>query len=322
MAVVKNAAITDHVQLGRWALAARDGHQQAMGQLYAWLHPRLYAVALSVLGNTEDARDAAQDAFLIGITRLKDLRDPATVSAWFRRIVQHLCYRRSSRPHPVRLLDAHEAIAGHAFDELASDDTALFRSMELLPEKLRLALLLRYFTVDNDYDTLADRMGVPIGTVRSRLNDGKSRLREAMRKEAGPNMEDATDEWTGFYREHFSAMHFDAAMRGRLFEHLATDLVLILTSGREVQGRGYVEASIADDLVHGSWFKPLRVLTSGNLSVVDGENVNSAEHPVHCPPRSTMVLMRDGSHVTRLHLYDSPLPKGAMGHGDEIEYAR
>lgn len=303
---MKHAAVVDHTLLGRWAVAARNGDQQATGQLYTWLHPRLYAVALSVLGNTEDARDAAQDAFLIGLAQLKDLRDPGMAAAWFRRIVQHLCYRRSTRAHPVRLIDGHDGLVATTMEELASDDAALFRSLEQVPEKLRLALLLRYFTVDNDYDTLADRMGVPVGTVRSRLNDGKARLRDAMKMETCATLEAGSEEWTGFYQEHFSAIHSDASARERLFEHLARDLRMVLTSGRQLRGRDHVQAVIDDDLVHGSWFKPVRVLTSGHISVVDGENGNSAEHPDHCPPRSTLILVREGDRAVRMHLFDAP----------------
>lgn len=305
LAVMKDASVADPVQVGSWAVSARNGDQLATGRLYQWLHPRLYAVALSILGNSEDARDAAQDAFLIGLSRLSDLRDTALATAWFRRIVQHLCYRRFTCPHGVGLSEVRAELVVSTIDEPGPDDDALFRSLERVPEKLRLAVMLRYFTVDNDYGTLADRLGVPVGTVRSRLNEGKAKLRQAMQRDIGPMMRTAEEDWTGFYQAHFSRLHFDAAVRNSLFKHLAPDLELILTSKRRVAGRGYVEAVIAEDLLHGSWIRPERVITSGNISVVDGVNANSTEHPDHCPLRTTLVLVRNGDKAVRMHLYDS-----------------
>lgn len=310
---MQRPTVIDHAQLGRWAVAARAGDQQAMGALYNWLQPRLYAVTLSMLGNSEDARDTVQDVFLIGISRLGSLREPEMVSAWFRRIAQHLCYRRSMRPHPLRSLpEAYDRMALGAMEDIIGEpDAPLILALGKLPEKLRLSMLLRYFTADNDYGTLADRLGIPVGTVRSRLSDAKCRMREVWEQVADAVMVPAeTEEWTRFYADSFGSAHFEQRAREQLMGHLVRDLRIVLTSKREHHGRDYMENMLAEDIRYGSWYRPVRIITSGSLSVIDGESVDGGSHPDRCAPRTTFVVCREGDRAVRLHVYDSARPTG------------
>jgi hypothetical protein len=233
------------------------------------------------------------------------------VSAWFRRIAQHYCYRHSTRPHPLRLLpEGCDRMALDTMEDIiAQPDAPLLHALGKLPEKLRLNLLLRYFTQDNDYGTLADRLGIPVGTERSRLNDAKCRMREAWSE-----VEDAlvvppeTEEWTRFYADSFGSVHFDQRARERFMGHLVRDLQIVLTSKRVHRGRDYMEDMLADDIRYGSWYRPTRVTSSGALAVIDGESIDGGEHPDRCAPRTTFVVCREGDRAVRLHVYDSARP--------------
>ncbi len=311
LVAMQRANIIDHAQLGRWAVAARAGDMEATGALYNWLQPRLYAVALSMLGNSEHARDAVHDVFLIGLTRLGSLREPEMVSAWFRRIAQHLCYRRSAKAHPLRLLpEISDGIALDAMEDIIGQpDAPLHYALGKVPEKLRLTVLLRYFTEDNDYDTLAERLSIPVGTVRSRLSDAKCRMRQVWQDVADAvTVPPETEAWNQFYADSFGSAHFEQRAREQLMGHLVRDLQIVLTSKRVYRGRDYMEDMLADDIRYGTWYRPTRVTSSGALAVIDGESVDGGEHPDRCAPRTTFVVCREGDRAVRLHVYDSARP--------------
>lgn len=198
-------------------------------------------------------------------------------------------------------------------------DAPLMHALGMMPEKLRLTLLLRYFTEDNDYDTLANRLGIPVGTVRSRLNDAKGRMRAAWQDVADAvNLPGETESWTQFYAESFGSVHFTERARQRFMSHLDRDLHIILTSKRELTGRGYMEDMLEEDLRYDTWYRPVHVTTSGTLTVIDGESVQPATSH-RCAPRTTFVVCREGNKAVRLHIYDSERPPlASQGHDDAV----
>lgn len=83
--------------------AAQAGDVASLGALFGRHRAAMYAVALSMLGAGPDAEDAVQDAALIAIGRLGDLRDPGAAGAWLRGIVRNVCraLRRRDRWVPA-----------------------------------------------------------------------------------------------------------------------------------------------------------------------------------------------------------------------------
>lgn len=115
--------------------AAQAGDAAALGVLLARHEAGMRAVALGVLGHGPDADDAVQDAMLVALSRIGDVRDPASVGAWLRMIVRNACRntvrsnasRRSlgelepvSADSPERVLEGHALRdwLWHAIDEL------------------------------------------------------------------------------------------------------------------------------------------------------------------------------------------------------------
>jgi RNA polymerase sigma-70 factor (ECF subfamily) len=143
-------------------------------------------VAYSVLRSQPDAEDVAQEAFLRAYRRMRDLRDRAKFRAWLVRLTWRLAldWRRSARRRGAR----EEAMArispqtGDAEHDAVEHQrqTQLWTAIEALPERLRLVLVLSAIDGHTVRD-IADLVGVPDGTVKSRLFEARRRLQEALR---------------------------------------------------------------------------------------------------------------------------------------------
>jgi RNA polymerase sigma factor (sigma-70 family) len=156
--------------------AARRGDRDAFARL---VEPEL-AMALGaarILSHSgPDAADAVQDALLSAWRGLGGLRDPEAFPAWFRRHVVRAAIRIGRRPHATELDDA----IGFAPDELdrTVERRQLGRAFDRLDDKDRLLLTLHHFWGLPIAET-AGHLGVPAGTVKSRVHHAMARLRAA-----------------------------------------------------------------------------------------------------------------------------------------------
>ena len=136
-----------------------------------------YAVAVGMLGHGPQAEDAVHDTFLIALRRIGDLRDPAAARAWLLAILGNVCRAQLRRPAPEPVADVARAArpaTGRArrSTALALRDWVWTALERLSPAAARSRVVLRYFTGASSYEAIADLCGVPVGTVRSRLNAG------------------------------------------------------------------------------------------------------------------------------------------------------
>ncbi|WP_217560962.1 RNA polymerase sigma factor, partial [Streptomyces sp. GbtcB6] len=143
------------------------------------------AVALSVLGRAADVDAVLQDAALAALLRIGDVRDPAAVGAWLRMIVRNgsrSVLRYSALVQPVEELAAPSQDAGpEQWLERNAVRDWLWAALEELSPVLRMPLVLRYFTAeDASYELIALACGIPLGTVRSRLSQGRAKLAVAL----------------------------------------------------------------------------------------------------------------------------------------------
>ncbi len=295
--------------------AARAGEQTAWNALYRQYYPGLYAAALRICGDVPAARDAVQETFILAHLKLPQLREPATFGGWLKKILVHRCYRdlRSSRLN-LSLDVLSPASDGWWADELdrkfdwLATQSRLYAALAQLPEVLRGALLLRYFSNFPSYEQMAAILGVPTGTVRSRLNQAKAKLTRQWQQlpDAGMVSVRESEAWNEFYQATYSGLHTDAACRNRLIHHLRKDILIIASGGTRITGNRFFEQKVAGDQQAGSWLKPDHVMSCGNISIVEVSHYNSSEHPDHCPARSVTVLYRKNGKADKMHLYTSP----------------
>jgi RNA polymerase sigma-70 factor, ECF subfamily len=143
-----------------------------------------FRVAYSVLRQREDAEDVAQDAFAKAHRNFRQLRDRERFRAWLVRMTWRLALdrQRSNRRRLVR----EDGIAGtapgvvHAADFEANERAQhLWRAIDGLSEKLRLVVVLANIE-GHGISEVAALLGVPEGTVKSRLFDARRQLKETL----------------------------------------------------------------------------------------------------------------------------------------------
>jgi RNA polymerase sigma-70 factor (ECF subfamily) len=153
------------------AATAEMDRRVAFAQLVDRDFDRAYRIAGVILGNGPDAEDAAHDAVVKAWRAFGGLRDTARFEAWFQRILVNVCRdrmrkRRRSPVTELKLADAHATPDGFADID---DRLALDRAYARLSPDQAITVVLR-FTADLTLDDIADRMRVPVGTVKSRLH--------------------------------------------------------------------------------------------------------------------------------------------------------
>jgi RNA polymerase sigma-70 factor (ECF subfamily) len=137
------------------------------------------AVAASIVGERESAREAVQDAFASVVRTRRDFRGEAPLEAWVWRAVVNAARKRRGRyAREVQLRSVSASTNGTAPNHERSELATL---IALLPERQRLVLFLRYYA-DLDYRRIAQILRVEVGTVSATLHAAHTSLRRALKE--------------------------------------------------------------------------------------------------------------------------------------------
>ena len=173
---------------------AQRGDEEAFASLAVAAGDRLHAVAHRILRDIDLAEDATQQALLAIWQDLPRLRDPARFDAWSYRLLVRACYteaRRTRRWAPnLRVLSADQPTTADGSD-LVVDRDQLERGFRRLSIEHRAVVVLHHY-LDMPLDEVAETLGVPVGTVRSRLHHAMRGLRAALDADARPTSREAT----------------------------------------------------------------------------------------------------------------------------------
>jgi RNA polymerase sigma-70 factor (ECF subfamily) len=169
-------------------IRAQHGDEEAFASLAIACGDRLHAVAHRILRDIELAEDATQQALLAIWRDLPQLRDPARFDAWSYRLLVRACYVEGRRarqwtPH-LRLLPADEPATADGTSSIHDRDQ-LQRGFRRLSIDQRAVVVLHHY-LDLPIDEVADVVGVPAGTVRSRLHHAMRGLRAALDADQRP----------------------------------------------------------------------------------------------------------------------------------------
>lgn len=167
---------------------SKGGDVRAFEQLVLRYQDKIYNLCRYMLHDADEARDAAQDAFVKVHSSLKSFSPDASFYTWLYRIAVNTCldYGRKSRPE---LFEEDSAV-----DDLPSGQPSperLYESKETgqlvqaalrrLPEKLRAAIVLK--EVEGlSYEEIGDALGTSLGTVKSRISRARDELRKLLQK--------------------------------------------------------------------------------------------------------------------------------------------
>jgi RNA polymerase sigma-70 factor (ECF subfamily) len=167
---------------------AQDGDEQAFASLAVAIGNRLHAVAHRILRDVDLAEDATQQALLAIWRDLPQLRDPKRFDAWSYRLLVRACYAEGRRTRSwspnLRLLPADEPVAVEDTSSVIDRDQ-LERGFRRLSIDQRAVVVLHHY-LDMTVDEVALTLGVPPGTVRSRLHYAMRALRSALEADARP----------------------------------------------------------------------------------------------------------------------------------------
>jgi RNA polymerase sigma-70 factor (ECF subfamily) len=163
-----------------------DRHEAGFSRYVAENQRRVFQIAYGVLGNSADAEEVAQEVFLRAYRKFLSLRDAEKFRAWVNRIAFRLALNRHRglRRRLVRDTAWHASTietldgAKNAEDRLLVEK--LRSQIDDLPEKFRQVLQLS-IVEDMDAADVGAALGIPTGTVRSRLHTARKLLLEAMR---------------------------------------------------------------------------------------------------------------------------------------------
>jgi len=298
--------LTKHVK------AAQAGEEFAWTILHKNFFPAVYGAAIRLSGDIALAKDLTQDAFVSAFLNLSQLKDPLAFGGWLKKIVYRNFYRAQNERSWRRLAQGfpnetegwwEDSINAHF--ENVSTQSLIYASLERMPEIFRGVLLLRYFSNYSSYELIASILGVPVGTVRSRLNQARSVLASHWQNTSGddPRAFKENEEWNGLYYSIFTGAHWFDDYKRRFINHLRKDVMLHFSQGTVRKGSGVMDGMITADRTAGSWFRPVNVYSSGNLSIVEAKHHNSPEHPDHCPDTTVCLIHRTKGRVEKMNIY-------------------
>jgi RNA polymerase sigma-70 factor (ECF subfamily) len=167
---------------------AQNGDKGAFTSLAAALVDRFLATSHRILRDFSLAEDATQQALLSIWRDLPQLRDPARFDAWSYRLLVRACYAEASQARRwtpnIRALPASEPMAADGLSTIVDRDQ-LERGFRRLSIDHRTVLVLHHY-LDLPLDQVAETLGVPVGTVASRLHYAMRGLRSALDADARP----------------------------------------------------------------------------------------------------------------------------------------
>ena len=172
-------------------IQCQEGDDKALESLIARWQPRLGRFAWRLTGEREAARDIVQDAWLAIVKGIRRLDDPARFRTWAYRIVSNKCadWIRRRAAHRSATRNMGDATVASSTEEVSASDSRgdvarLRQAMRELPDEQRAILSLHYLD-GMSIAEIAEVIGTPVGTVKSRLYHARNRLKETLYAQAG-----------------------------------------------------------------------------------------------------------------------------------------
>ena len=171
------------------------GESSAFGVLVRRYQDRLYHTVYRLVGNAEDAQDVVQEAFLNAYQSLDSFKGDALFFTWLYRIAVNTAISLKRKQRVVLRIDAGRngepgiepldpsevSRPGHALEQ-AEQETRIQRALARLSAEHRAVLVMKDME-GQKYEMMAEVLGVPIGTIRSRLHRARLELREILEQD-------------------------------------------------------------------------------------------------------------------------------------------
>jgi RNA polymerase sigma-70 factor (ECF subfamily) len=167
------------VEINELIHQAKNGDKEALLSLVMAQQADYYKLAYVYMRNKEDALDALQDMIVILYENMSKLKKDEAFYSWSKTILVNSCKNKLKRNKKVIYLDSIDEEADGEVYDAPDDKIVLDRYISNLSEKHQEAIRLRYY-LDYDYESISRILKIPLGTVKSRLNIGLRKLKEAL----------------------------------------------------------------------------------------------------------------------------------------------
>jgi len=161
---------------------ARAGYEEAFASLARGAGDRLLAIAFRILRDLGLAEDAVQQTLVLAWRELPALRDVEKFDAWLHRLLVNACYREAGRSRRwaanVRVLPVDGPAAPDALVSVVERDQ-LERAFRRVPPEQRAIFVFHHY-LGLTLPEVAEQLGIPLGTVKSRLHYATNTLRAAV----------------------------------------------------------------------------------------------------------------------------------------------
>ena len=166
---------------------AKDGDENALAALVARHAPRVERLARHLLGDGEDARDAAQESLAKLCVRLKQFRGDSQLTTWLHRLTVNTCKdvaeRQARRRHEPLDDDARESRDADPSREAALSELRLELSHELAGiARAQAEVVVMKDALDYSFEEIAAARNMPVGTAKCYAHRGRAALRERMQE--------------------------------------------------------------------------------------------------------------------------------------------
>ena len=176
----------------QWFELCRAGEPQAVEKLIETYQKEVYRLALSILDDPDEAEEGTQDAFVAVLRALDSFHGESSLKTWIFAITINLCRTRLQRrkartrlKHITEELFHLQSKNNHLPEKVLiqnESDAMIQYAIGKLDDKHRLPIVLRYYH-DLSIAEIAEALAIPQGTVLSRLNVARDRLRQALKEE-------------------------------------------------------------------------------------------------------------------------------------------
>jgi RNA polymerase sigma-70 factor (ECF subfamily) len=284
------------------------------------------AVALGIIGYGPDTDDVVQDAALVAVRRISDVRNPAAVGPWLRAVVRNECRMRLRSRHVgdrggeiLSALPSEDPMPEELIDRQLLQDW-VWHAIEELSPSLRVVAMLRYFSDVSSYEQIAVMCELPIGTVRSRLSqvrvkltEGLSATAEHVHENASAKQEicrqDAVDtlaaanrgafsEFTARLSPHLEVIHRHGDRGGAFTARLSPHLEVIHPHG-DRGGANLLLTNLRAEHEMGTCRRPVNVVVGGDVVIWETQLIDSSNNSMGGPSAAAWVMSLDPNGLVR-----------------------
>jgi RNA polymerase sigma-70 factor (ECF subfamily) len=176
-----------HNALEKVILRCKRGDRKAQYEIYKQYAKAMYNVCLRITGDTQEAEDVLQEAFLTAFDKIESYRNEATFGAWLKKIVIHTALNQvRKRKYQFTEITEDDDYEDDSYQEIALNEEnslqveQIRKAITKLPDGFRVVFSL-YLLEGYDHQEIAEILGISVSTSKSQYNRAKKKLKEILK---------------------------------------------------------------------------------------------------------------------------------------------